>query len=81
MAPYLYSADFVFTQEPDFNDGGGEQELRVQMQTAGAGPFLVLQTQRWAVDTPEELYAVLKRTYGAAVPLFSQFGPSEGAPS
>ena len=81
MTLYLYSADFVFTQEPDDNDDGGEQELRVSFNTAGAGPYLAIQTKRWAVDQPEALYSLLKPVYRAVEPLFGSFGPSEGAPS
>lgn len=71
MTTYLYSVEFVFTQEPDDNDDAGEQELRVLVQTAGAGPYLSLQTKRWAFNNPDELETLLQHATEAVVPLFA----------
>lgn len=71
MTLYLCSVEYVFTQEPDSNDDAGEQELRVLVQTAGAGPYLSLHTKRWAFDDPTELEGLLQRATEAVVPLFS----------
>ena len=73
MTPYLYSVEFVFTQEPDDNDDAGEHELRVLVQTAGAGPYLSLQTKRWAFDDPNELNGLLQHAAEAVVPLFARY--------
>ena len=79
MTPFLYSVEFVFTQEPDDNDDAGEQELRVLVQTAGAGPYLSLQTKRWAFDDPTELDGLLQRATEAVVPLFARYSGTEPA--
>ena len=79
MTPYLYSVEYVFTQEPDDNDDAGEQELRVLVQTAGAGPYLSLQTKRWAFNNPDELEALLQHVADAVVPLFARYQGTDHA--
>ena len=58
----LDSLEAVYVQEQDTEDPGHDvQELRIR--TAG-GPepntYFVLETKRWAVESPQELAAVLQ---------------------
>lgn len=58
----LDSLEAVYVQEPDTEDDSHDvQQLRIR--TAG-GPapahYFVLETNRWAVESPEELAAVLQ---------------------
>jgi len=59
-APRLIAARLTYEQDPDGDDPGGVQELRVEVTDAGAGPYLVIRTRRWAFDSPEQLVAVLE---------------------
>lgn len=79
MTPYLCSVEYVFTQEPDDNDDAGEQELRILVQTAGAGPYLSLHTKRWAFNNPDELEALLQHATEGIVPLFARYPGTDPA--
>jgi hypothetical protein len=53
----------TFTQESDTCDPRGEdyQDLVVREDNGGAGSFYLIETNRWAFDSIEELIAVLRR--------------------
>ena len=72
MSLYLHTASFYFSQDGDGNDSA-PQKLRVDVESCGAGPYLIVNTQRWAIDQPHELIDVLVRAHQAAVPLFEHF--------
>jgi hypothetical protein len=59
-APHCTNAEFRFTQTPDDFSPLDEHELIVKCETSGAGPYFVIETERWAVNSPEELHALLK---------------------
>jgi len=45
-----------FSQESDScqSDRTG-QDITVQIEDGGGGPYIVIKTERWAVDTPEDI--------------------------
>lgn len=53
----------TFTQESDTcsSIGDGYQNLIVREEDGGGGSFYVIETERWAFDSIEELIAVLRR--------------------
>jgi hypothetical protein len=83
MTPLLRSVRFVITQDADDNDDNyavPTQALDVSIESCGAGPYLVLKTERWAVDHPHELIDVLVLMHQAVLPLFDAFnGRSDDA--
>ena len=50
----LCKAQITLTQ-PDDDNGTGldDQYLTIKVEDAGAGPYIVLETNRWAVDLDE----------------------------
>lgn len=70
MSLILHSAQFIFSQPGDCCDSA-QQELRVTLETGGDGPFLVLNTGRWAINHPQELTDLLGRVQQAAQPVFA----------
>lgn len=60
----LCKAQITLTQ-PDDDNGPGidDQYLTVKVEDAGAGPYLVLETERWAMDIDDldEFIKQLKR--------------------
>ena len=62
-----------YYQSPDDNapdDHHGDQFLTLTLETVGAGPYLVISTQRWAFNDPEEFNSLLKAFVAAGEPLF-----------
>lgn len=55
---YMQDADCC--QEGDF-----AQTLTVRTQDGGGGHYLVLETERWALDDPEEFVKLLRETLAA----------------
>ena len=49
----LSEATAIYTQEADTWDRGEIQELKLTSIDSGAGKYLVLETQRWAMDADE----------------------------
>jgi hypothetical protein len=49
-----------------------DQVLTLTLDTAGAEPFLIISTERWAMDYPEELNTLLKTFVLAGAPLFEK---------
>ena len=50
----------TFSQDGDSIEPG-IQTLTIMIQDAGGGPFLILETDRWAVDSEREMNKVLGR--------------------
>jgi hypothetical protein len=69
----LHTATFHLSQDGDGNDDNALQKLEVTVETCGAGPFLTVSTERWALDHPGELFSTLLRLHQASVPLFEDF--------
>lgn len=49
----LSSVEFVYSQDGDTADGPDYQHLIVKTADAGGGPFLVIATERWALEFEE----------------------------
>jgi hypothetical protein len=49
----LETAQFQFTQEVDSCATGLINELHVEISDAGGGPYVVLKTERWAIDVQD----------------------------
>lgn len=50
----LESIEAQFTQEPDScDDSSLAQTLTVTIDDAGAGPYIIISTPRWAIDKNE----------------------------
>lgn len=66
--PTLDALSVTYSQEADScdEDSDGIQTLTVEMRDAGAGPYLVVSTTRWAADSPEALAALLRRVWEMA---------------
>lgn len=57
----LMSITAVYVQDADGDqDSDAAQELKLSMTTCGTSPYLVIETQRWAVDRPKELTRLVK---------------------
>ncbi len=72
VAPKLEHATLTYGQDPDSNAPTGTilNRLAVQVTDAGGGPYLVLATERWALD-PEDVdafAALLRRALGMVEP-------------
>lgn len=49
----LSEATAIYTQEADTWDTGEFQELKLTSLDSGGGKYLVIETQRWAMDADE----------------------------
>lgn len=64
--PEMFGAEFTFTQDGDSCDGlGNLQQLEVSVEDAGGGKYLVIKTERWAMDSIDDLTALLERVKAA----------------
>lgn len=61
MKPTLMSITAIYMQDCDDGVQDADQTLTLTMTHCGAGPYLVLETQRWAVDRPKELTRLVKQ--------------------
>jgi len=71
MKTYLNNVIVEYAQETD-GDSSGVQELMVEFTHCGADPYLVLKTQRWAIDEPSELLDLLNEAKERIEPLFER---------
>jgi hypothetical protein len=62
----------TYYQEGDDCDTGADQLLTLTLDTAGAGPYLVVSTERWAMNHPKELHRLMKAFVAAGAPLFEE---------
>lgn len=70
MKPTLMSVTAVYMQEADgAQELPTEQTLTLTMTHCGAGPYLVIETDRWAVDSSKELNRLVKQ-FAAQVEYF-----------
>ena len=77
MKTYLNNVIVEYSQETDCDDVHevrrvGSQELTVEFTHCGADPYLVLKTQRWAIDEPSELLNLLLEAKERIEPLFER---------
>lgn len=77
MKTYLNNVIVEYSQETDGDDvhevrRAGSQELTVEFTHCGAGHYLVLKTQRWAIDEPSELLNLLLEAKERIEPLFER---------
>lgn len=57
----IASANVTLYQDNDCCDSGKDgQRLSIEVVDGGGGPYLVLQTERWAVEM-EEIEALMKK--------------------
>lgn len=71
MKPTLMSVTAVYMQDQDGDQSQGDsQELTLSMTHCGAGPYLVIETQRWAVDYPKEFTRIVKQFAAQVEALF-----------
>lgn len=67
----LMSITAVYVQDADGDqDSDAAQELKLSMTTCGTSPYLVIETQRWAVDRPKELTRLVKQFAAQVEALF-----------
>jgi hypothetical protein len=62
----------TYYQDADGCDSGMDQVLTLTLDTAGNEPYLVISTERWAIDHPKELHRLLKTFVAAGAPLFEK---------
>lgn len=54
----------TFSQEPDScQSGHNEQYLKITLTDAGGGPYFVLESNRWAFDSIEDLVKIFKEQF------------------
>lgn len=71
MKPTLMSVTAVYMQEADgAQELPTEQTLTLTMTHCGAGPYLILETTRWAVDSSKELNRLVKQFAARVEALF-----------
>jgi hypothetical protein len=54
---YVQNGD---AEQPGYSEDAAAQELVVSTENAGGGRFVVIRTDRWAMDRPEEMARILK---------------------
>ena len=75
MKPQISQVKAVYFQDADGDDlrqTGEMQELIVEMTQCGAEPYIVLQTERWAIDEEKELTDLLLEFDRQVAPLFAR---------
>jgi hypothetical protein len=74
--PMLMSVRADYMQDGDDSSSyPASQTLSIEMTHCGAGPYLVVKTERWAMDHPEELLTVLDGFSEQVKPLFDRKAP------
>lgn len=60
------SCEIEYIQDSDCcQEGDLPQVLRVKTQDGGGGHYLVIETERWAIDDPEAFVALLREALAA----------------
>jgi len=59
--PELFGGTLTFTQEGDSCSVKDLQQLEVAVEDAGGGKYMVIKTDRWAIDSVADLTALLSR--------------------
>ena len=57
MKPTVYEANFKVGQSE--NETHNTESLTITVTTEGAGPYVVLDTRRWSLDTGDELKGLI----------------------
>ena len=70
--PVLNRLTATYYQDADSCDPGMDQVLTLTLDTEGAGPYLVISTERWAFNDPEEFNSLMKAFVAAGEPLFEK---------
>lgn len=73
MKPTLMSVTAVYMQDGDGAMEAGpvvDQTLTLSMVHCGGAPYLVIETERWAVDRPRELNQLVKQFVAQVEALF-----------
>lgn len=61
-APEIVTVSATFMQDPDTaQENDLQQELHIEVVDSGAGHYVVIRTDRWAMDTPEDLVKLIRR--------------------
>jgi hypothetical protein len=62
-APEMIRDCVTFTQEADTSAPGGDgyQNMIVREEDGGGGSFYLIETERWAFDSIDEIIAILRR--------------------
>ena len=58
MKPTIYEASFSIGQSKD-GTGGNAETMTITVTTEGAGPYVVLNTRSWSLDTGDELKVLI----------------------
>lgn len=69
----VYCREVVCTFHGDVDDNVQKYdraELEITVTDAGAGPYIVIKTDRWAMDEPAELQAILEKVKKRCFKLF-----------
>lgn len=66
MKPTLMSITAVYMQDGDGGAPEADQTLTMSMTHCGAGPYIVIETERWAMDRPKDFNRLIK-TFAAQV--------------
>lgn len=69
----VFEAKYTFTQELDGDDSGIIQTLGVEITDAGGGKYLVISTDRWAINNVEELTKLLEKVKNSFIALGVSF--------
>jgi hypothetical protein len=70
---YISTVKAEFNQEKDGEDQNHQwQELTLEITHCGAGPYLVIRTERWAMDHVSELTNLLEQFKQHVEPLFER---------
>jgi hypothetical protein len=56
-------AQVSFEQEADCCSENGQQHLHVRFKDGGGGSYIVLETEEWAIDSPEEFIKQLTKAH------------------
>ena len=54
----VFNLAVTLTQDPDSCGPDLSQELKIATDDAGGGPYVVLETDRWAIDNVDDLRAL-----------------------
>ena len=70
--PVLNRLMATYYQDADDCDANQDQVLTLILETAGDKPYLVIRTERWAMEHPKELHRLMKAFVAAGEPLFEK---------
>lgn len=61
VGSYLASLVAVYEQEPDSCQSGHHpQRMEISLEDAGSGPYMILKTDRWAIDNVGEMVSLVE---------------------